>query len=113
MQELYQPEENVMSMQGLAGSCSQKSPEMNTSIGAGSSEIDTRSIQVGGDHYKDHKIQPWDYIVDHKFDYWQGNILKYISRWREKGGLRDLRKCRHFLDHYIGLVESNDPSIRW
>ena len=61
--------------------------------------------QVGGNHYRKNGIQPWDYVVAHDFDFWQGNILKYITRWRDKGGVEDLKKARHYLDKYIELQE--------
>ncbi len=58
--------------------------------------------QVAGDHYKK-QIQPWDYIAANKLDYFEGNIIKYVSRWRTKGGVEDLRKARHYLDKLIEL----------
>ena len=41
--------------------------------------------QVGGSHYAAKAIQPWDYIASNNLGYFEGNILKYISRWREIG----------------------------
>ena len=70
------------------------------------------AVQVGGSHYKKCGIQPWDYVINHRFDFWQGNILKYLTRWRDKGGLQDLEKCRHYIDKYIELVKNDDPSVR-
>ena len=63
-------------------------------------------MQVGGDHYKANPIQPWDYIIANNLDYWQGNIVKYLTRWKDKGGVEDLKKARHFLDKYIELEEN-------
>lgn len=57
--------------------------------------------QVGGSHYAAKTIQPWDYIASNNLGYFEGNILKYISRWRDKGGIEDLRKARHYLDKLI------------
>ena len=57
--------------------------------------------QVGGTHYKDKAIQPWDYIASNKLGYLEGNIIKYVSRWQDKGGIEDLRKARHYLDKLI------------
>ncbi len=59
--------------------------------------------QVGGEHYKRQKIQHWDYVAANDLDYFQGQITKYVSRWKEKGGIEDLEKARHFLDKYIEL----------
>ena len=59
--------------------------------------------QVGGTHYKDKDIQPWDYIAANKLGYFEGNVVKYISRWKNKGGVEDLKKARHYLDKLIEL----------
>lgn len=57
--------------------------------------------QEGGDHYKSKAIQPWDYIVSNNMGYLEGNIVKYVSRWKEKGGVADLRKAMHYLEKLI------------
>jgi hypothetical protein len=57
--------------------------------------------QIAGSHYKDKAIQPWDYIVGNRLGYLEGNVVKYVSRWRDKGGIDDLRKARHYLDKLI------------
>lgn len=61
------------------------------------------SKQVGGDHYKSKKIQPVEYIHANTLDFFQGNVVKYVTRWREKGGLDDLDKAKHYLELYIEL----------
>lgn len=62
------------------------------------------STQIGGDHYKNQPIQPWDFIAAHGLNFFEGNIVKYICRWRDKGGIDDLRKARHYLDKQIELA---------
>jgi hypothetical protein len=62
-------------------------------------------MQVGGDHYMDKAIQPWDYIIANNLGYLEGNIVKYISRWKDKGGVDDLRKAQHYL---AKLIEVSD-----
>ena len=57
--------------------------------------------QVGGDHYKTLKIQPFRYIHANGIPFAEGCIIKYVTRWRSKGGLEDLRKARHMLDLLI------------
>lgn len=64
---------------------------------------EANAVQVGGAHYKTKAIQPWDYIAANSLDYFQGNIVKYVSRWKDKGGMQDLEKARHYLDKYIEL----------
>ena len=61
--------------------------------------------QVGGDHYTEMAIQPIEYIQRNKIPFIEGNIIKYVSRWREKGGREDLLKARHYIDL---LVEFED-----
>jgi hypothetical protein len=59
--------------------------------------------QVAGNHYKTKQIQPWDYIAANELGYFEGNIVKYVSRWRDKGGIDDLRKAAHYLQKLIEL----------
>lgn len=61
--------------------------------------------QEGGGHYKDMKIQPVEYIHANGLGFIEGAVVKYISRWRAKNGLQDLRKARHFIDLLIELEE--------
>lgn len=62
--------------------------------------------QVGGNHYQKHVVQHWDIVAMYGLDYFQGQITKYVMRWRDKGGVEDLEKARHFLDKYIELERS-------
>lgn len=59
--------------------------------------------QVGGNHYK-LKIEPWDYIIANEIGYLEGNVIKYISRYKGKNGVEDLLKARHYLDKLIETV---------
>lgn len=61
--------------------------------------------QVGGSHYAA-PIQHWDYVAANDLDYFQGQITKYVVRWRKKGGIQDLEKARHFLDKYVELAKN-------
>lgn len=67
------------------------------------SDMSANSIQVGGSHYKQQQMQPWDYIAANNLGFFEGNIVKYVTRWRGKGGVEDLRKARHYLDKLIEL----------
>ena len=53
--------------------------------------------QVGGEHYRNKAIQPWDYIVSNNLGYLEGCVVKYVSRYKEKGGMQDLEKAAHYL----------------
>lgn len=56
--------------------------------------------QVGGSHYKKDLIEHWDTVALFNLDYFQGNIWKYVLRWRHKNGLQDLDKASHYLQKY-------------
>ena len=57
--------------------------------------------QVGGEHYQKLAIQPTDYIYLNGLDFVQGNIVKYVSRFRDKNGMQDLEKALHYLNYLI------------
>ena len=61
----------------------------------------TTDYQVDGDHYQKMEIQPIDYILANKLGFCEGCIVKYISRWRSKGGVNDLRKIKQFCEFLI------------
>jgi hypothetical protein len=61
------------------------------------------AVQVGGNHYKSYKIQPIEYMHANKLDYFQGAIVKYITRFRDKNGIEDLKKIKHMIDLLITL----------
>lgn len=58
--------------------------------------------QVGGSHYKT-AIQPIEFIHANKLGFCEGNVLKYITRWRNKNGIADLEKAKHYLELLIEL----------
>ena len=59
--------------------------------------------QSGGSHYKDLQIQPVEYIHANELGYFEGNVLKYITRWKSKGGIGDLEKAKHYIELLIEL----------
>lgn len=58
-------------------------------------------------HYTQGKIEVIDFIVDQKFDYIEGNIIKYISRYKYKNGLEDLKKAKFYLERLIKIKEGS------
>ena len=66
--------------------------------------------QVGGRHYIEKSIQPWDYIIANKMGYLEGNIIKYVSRYKEKNGVEDLIKAAHYLDKLIEVTRNERVS---
>lgn len=59
--------------------------------------------QVGGGHYKAMGIQPAEYVHANRIPYLEGSVIYYVSRWRDKGGIEDLKKAKHTLDLLIEL----------
>jgi Protein of unknwon function (DUF3310) len=60
-------------------------------------------VQIQGEHYKKLKIQPVEYAHANELPFIEGCIVKYATRWREKGGLKDIEKIKHFCDLLIQL----------
>ena len=58
--------------------------------------VNASKIQVGGTHYKDCAIMPIEYIIKNKLDFLEGNVVKYITRHRTKGGQEDIDKVIHY-----------------
>ena len=59
--------------------------------------------QVGGDHYSKLAIQPVEYINANNLTYLQGNVIKYVTRYKDKNGVEDLQKAKHYIDLLIEL----------
>ena len=67
--------------------------------------MEARDIQIGGNHYQT-PVQPWDamesWMSQEGFEsYLQGNVIKYIARFKKKNGREDLKKAKHYLDKLI------------
>jgi hypothetical protein len=58
-------------------------------------------IQIGGDHYASLKIQPTEFIHANGVPFIEGNVIKYVMRHRQKNGIEDLKKARHYIDLLI------------
>jgi hypothetical protein len=70
------------------------------SVSAPKSALD---VQVGGGHYKTFAIQPVEFIHRNNIGFIEGNAIKYLCRWREKGGVQDLEKVKHYIDLLIEM----------
>ena len=62
--------------------------------------------QVDGDHYKSLIIQPTTYIHANGIPFIEGNVIKYVTRHREKGGKKDIEKAIHYLQTLLELEYS-------
>jgi UDP-3-O-acyl-N-acetylglucosamine deacetylase len=63
------------------------------------------NTQEGGNHYKDMKIQPVEFIHANEIPFIEGCIIKYVARWKNKNGIQDLKKAKHFIELLIELEE--------
>jgi len=54
--------------------------------------------QEGGDHYSKHTIQPYTFITVNKLSFFQGNVIKYVVRYKDKNGIEDLKKIIHYCE---------------
>lgn len=74
-------------------------------------EVPPHNKQVGGQHYTILNPQPWDVYenwlgYDGFVGYLTGTVIKYLCRFKNKNGVEDLKKARHFLDKLIELEDS-------
>lgn len=65
--------------------------------------------QIGGTHYRALPIQPWEameaWMPREAFvGFLEGNALKYLARWRSKGGVEDIRKAQHYLAKLVEVL---------
>lgn len=58
-------------------------------------------------HYRDTKLM--DLLIEKEVPFTEGNIMKYVYRWREKDGLHDLHKAREYLEALIAYEEMRSP----
>ena len=77
------------------------------------SSTDPLNKQVGGSHYKSCRIQPVEYIYANDLNYFEGNIIKYITRHRTKGeGRKDIEKVIHYAELILQLeYEESDNQM--
>ena len=78
-------------------------------------EIETQALkpltpkpdaQIGGTHYSRLGVEPIQFIESNQLGYHEGNVVKYISRWRNKNGLEDLNKAKWYIERLIAIVEN-------
>jgi hypothetical protein len=65
--------------------------------------------QVAGDHYKNMKLQPIEFILANDLGFCEGNIIKYTCRYKQKGGVQDLKKVIHYAELLISQLEKDNP----
>jgi len=69
------------------------------------------STQVGGTHYKkEGGEQHWDRVHRLGLNWYAANVTKYVERYRDKNGVQDLEKARHYLDKLIEVERAREQS---
>jgi hypothetical protein len=81
----------------------QEEETMQQMLSRGANGTSALDVQVAGNHYKDLAIQPVEYIHANGIGYFEGNVIKYVSRWRAKNGIKDLEKAKHYIELLIEL----------
>jgi hypothetical protein len=69
---------------------------------------DSLNTQIGGDHYSKLKIQPMEYSMANGLDPCQHNVVKYVTRFRDKNGIEDLKKAIHVIQMLIEFETRSD-----
>ena len=77
-----------------------------------------KALDIGPKHYKNCTIEPIEFILANKLSFLEGNIIKYICRYKDKGGIQDLEKAQHYLQFLLEVeqgrikelsIEDNGP----
>ena len=63
--------------------------------------VNQKHSEQDPEHYSNLPIEPWDFIQKNKLDFFEGNVVKYVCRWRNKGGIDDLRKAITYIEKII------------
>ena len=84
-----------------------KVPGSSPGAATNRNEMKASEIQQGGEHYKKYAIQPTEFIHANNVGFIEGNVIKYVLRHRDKNGLEDLKKAKHYIEL---LMEFEYPS---
>ncbi len=96
---------------GLVGTIRREEDEGRaTRLGERVGSSSANDYQHGGQHYRRGGYQHWDFVNDTGMDYYQGNATKYVSRWRNKNGIEDLKKAEHYLTKAKELQDSKSEA---
>jgi hypothetical protein len=66
--------------------------------------------QVGGMHYKKYGLQPWDMWIPWELNGFQAEVVKLVVRYKDKNGIQDLEKARHYLEKLIEIERGKRAS---
>lgn len=72
-------------------------------------ENKAKDTQIGGNHYMKYVIEPVEFITKNNIPFIEGNVIKYVLRWRDKNGIQDLDKAIHYLQ-LLKDIKHNDQT---
>lgn len=78
-------------------------PACSSNVSAKEKVVPPLAKQVGGTHYKQFKIQPVEFCQVNNIGYCESSCIKYLCRWKDKGGIDDLKKAIHFIEMLVEL----------
>lgn len=64
-------------------------------------------MSIRPSHYQTGSIEPIDFILSNNLGFCEGNVIKYVSRWKYKNGIEDLKKAMTYLEFLIDSIEDN------
>jgi len=67
-----------------------------------------KTKQIGGNHYSKLAIEPYEYSIKNELNCYQFNVVKYVTRYKDKNGVEDLKKAIQTLQKLIEYEESNN-----
>lgn len=90
LERVFEPVGAAIRREQISGAC-----------GAAGEVVEKRDLIAHPGHYTGGKIEVWDFIHDQKLDFLEGNVVKYVCRYKRKNGLEDLLKARQYLEKLI------------
>ena len=61
-------------------------------------KLSPQDKQIGGSHYKNFYIQPYEFISKNNLSFFQGCVVKYVCRYMKKDKIKDLEKIIHYCE---------------
>jgi hypothetical protein len=74
-------------------------------------EVFPQDKQIGGSHYKNFRIQPYEFISKNNLSFFQGNVVKYVCRYLSKNKIEDLQKIIHYCELEILKLKDEKNQI--
>jgi len=102
---IYSEMERVNERRVKDAICFDEIPEVQEDL---LSQLNASDTQVGGDHYTQGSIQPLEYTLANNLGFCEGNVIKYITRYKHKNGIEDLEKAKHYIELLIDDIKRRE-----